>query len=170
MTLSKTKQKKCQLTSTFSSKMSPQCHMPSRTCHFNFQSVNWRVVFFFTCHNTCQNLNYARQSTCSLFLCKFLHVKRQKLAKTLSKIHTGQFSPFFCMRSYLQSPTMYMYSNPKSFGPSNLVGPLLAEVDLQFNFELPHLGLTKWQCSCWSWSFVPCHVPTYKEGALESLG
>ena len=26
----------CQLTSTFSSKMSPRCHMPSSTCHFNF--------------------------------------------------------------------------------------------------------------------------------------
>ena len=25
-----------QLTSTFSSKMSPQCHMPSSTCHFDF--------------------------------------------------------------------------------------------------------------------------------------
>ena len=26
----------CQLTSTFSSKMSAQCYMPSSTCHFNF--------------------------------------------------------------------------------------------------------------------------------------
>ena len=26
----------CQLTCTFFSKMSPRCHTPSRTCHFNF--------------------------------------------------------------------------------------------------------------------------------------
>ena len=27
---------KCQLTSTFSSRTPPQCHMPSSACHFNF--------------------------------------------------------------------------------------------------------------------------------------
>ena len=30
----------CRLTSTFSSTTSRQCHMPSSTCHFNFQSVH----------------------------------------------------------------------------------------------------------------------------------
>jgi hypothetical protein len=49
--------------------MSPQHHMPS--------------------HTTYQNLNCACQLACSLFLCKFLRVKSQKLAKTLSKIHTA---------------------------------------------------------------------------------
>jgi hypothetical protein len=33
-------QNECQLTSTFSSKMSLQCHMPSNMCHFNLQSAN----------------------------------------------------------------------------------------------------------------------------------
>ena len=77
----------CQLTSIFSSKMSPQCHMPCSTCHFNLWSVNWRVGFFFTRHTTCQNLNCAYQLTCVLCLRKFLRIKCQNLAKNLSKIH-----------------------------------------------------------------------------------
>ena len=36
----------CQLTSKFSSKISPQCHMPSNTCHFNFK----------ICQPMCDNL------------------------------------------------------------------------------------------------------------------
>jgi hypothetical protein len=43
--------------------------------------------FFFTRHTTCQNLNCACQLTCILCLSKLLHVKYQKLAKNLSKIH-----------------------------------------------------------------------------------
>jgi hypothetical protein len=46
------------------------------------------VVFFFTSHITFQNLNCACQLTCNLFLCKFLRVKCQIFAKTLSKIYT----------------------------------------------------------------------------------
>jgi hypothetical protein len=34
-----------QLTSTFSSKMSPQCHMLSNSCHFNLWSANLHVVY-----------------------------------------------------------------------------------------------------------------------------
>ena len=66
--------------------MSPECHMPSSTFHFKLQCVNWCVVFFFTSHTTCQNLN---RVTCIWFLCKFLRVTYQKLAKKLSKIHIG---------------------------------------------------------------------------------
>jgi hypothetical protein len=62
-----------------------QRHTHNSTCHFNFWSVNWRVIFFFTNHTTCQNLDCAQQLTCSLFSCKFLHAKCRKLAKTLSK-------------------------------------------------------------------------------------
>jgi hypothetical protein len=47
----------CQLTSTFSSEMSPQNHMLNSTCHFNFKCVKWHAVC----------------------LCKVLHVKRQSL-------------------------------------------------------------------------------------------
>jgi len=78
----------CQLTSTFLPKMWPQCHMPSGVCRFNWKSLNWHVILFFTSHTTCQNLNCACQLTCILIVCKFLHAKYQKLAKTLSKIHT----------------------------------------------------------------------------------
>jgi hypothetical protein len=47
-------------------------------------------VWFFVSTNqtTCQNLSCACRLTCILFLWKFLRVNRQKLAKTLSKIHT----------------------------------------------------------------------------------
>ena len=46
------------------------------------------MIFFFTSHPICQNLIFACQLMCNLYLCKLLHVKCQKLAKTLSKIHT----------------------------------------------------------------------------------
>ena len=44
MMFSKT-QNECQLTSTFSSTMSPQCHMLG-ACVIQFLNVNWGVVFF----------------------------------------------------------------------------------------------------------------------------
>jgi hypothetical protein len=54
------------------------------------------VIFFFTSHSTCQFLECACQFlecacqlTCIFFLCKFLRVKREKLAKTLSNIYTA---------------------------------------------------------------------------------
>jgi hypothetical protein len=64
--------------------MSPQCHMPSSMCHFNFQSVNSCVIFFLYkshSHTTYQNLNCVCQLTCSVFGCKFLRVKCQKLCQ-----------------------------------------------------------------------------------------
>ena len=57
----------CQLSSTFHSKMSPQCHMPSSTCHSNFYRVNWCVVFFFTSDTACQILSCACQLTRKVF-------------------------------------------------------------------------------------------------------
>jgi hypothetical protein len=72
--------------------MPPQCHISSSMCHFILKSVNWRVVFFFTSHTTCQNLNIACQLTCNLYCANFCmsNVKNlQKLAKTLSKVHIG---------------------------------------------------------------------------------
>ena len=44
--------------------------------------------FFFTSHNMCGLLKRACQLTCISFLCKFLRVKRETLAKTLSNIYT----------------------------------------------------------------------------------
>jgi hypothetical protein len=88
------------VTSIVLSEMSPRCHMPGSMCCFNLYSVDRHVVFFsFTSHITCQNLNCECQLTCVLFLCEFLRVKYQKLAKTLSKRHTGwnaftTWSPF----------------------------------------------------------------------------
>jgi hypothetical protein len=64
------KKNECQLTSTFSSKISPQYHMPGRTCQFNFQGVNWHVVLFFTSHTTCQILNCA----CKLINVHFMQI------------------------------------------------------------------------------------------------
>ena len=54
-------EKICQLTSTYSSKMSPHCHMPSRTCHiYNmsidvwfFSSIVALHVIFITCQLVC---------------------------------------------------------------------------------------------------------------------
>ena len=46
------------------------------------------MFFSFTSRNTCQFLKCACQLTCIYFLCKFLHVKREKLAKTFSNIYT----------------------------------------------------------------------------------
>ena len=40
----------------------------------------------------CQLLNCACQLTCTFFWCKLLHVKSEKLAKTLSNIHTARIS------------------------------------------------------------------------------
>ena len=77
----------CQSTSTFPSKMSLQCHMPSSMCHFKFLKCQLTYGFFLTSHTTCQNLNCACQLTSILFSCKFLCVKCQKLAKTLSNIY-----------------------------------------------------------------------------------
>jgi hypothetical protein len=53
--------------------------------------VKWHAICFFTSPTTCQNLNCACQLTCAFFGCKFLRVKCQKLAKTLSKLHIGIF-------------------------------------------------------------------------------
>ena len=93
----------CHLTSTSSSKMLPQCHMPSSTCHFNLQSVNWCVVSSFTSHSTCQILNHACQLTCILFLCKSLCVKCQKLAKTLPNMHTASNVDWLCPKVSLDN-------------------------------------------------------------------
>ena len=78
----------CQVTLTFSSKISPQCSMPSNTCHSQFVKCQ-KLVFSFTSHTTCQNLKCACQLTCILFVCEFLRVKYWKVAKHLSKIHTA---------------------------------------------------------------------------------
>ena len=47
------------------------------------------VFFFFTSHNTYQLLKCACQLTCIWILCKFLRVKREKLANFLSNIYIG---------------------------------------------------------------------------------
>ena len=79
---------KCQLTCTFTSKMSPQCPMPSSTCHFDFCNIKWPVAFSFTTHITCQTLNRACQLTCILILCNFLRVKCHKPARTNCQKYT----------------------------------------------------------------------------------
>ena len=83
----------CQLTSTFSSKMSPQCHMPNNTCHFNFQSINRCVVYFFTSHTTCQNLELCvSRDVLVIFVQVFCmsNVKNlQKLCQTCTLLVTG---------------------------------------------------------------------------------
>jgi hypothetical protein len=81
------KKNECQSTSTFSSKISLQCHMLSSVCHFIFLKCQLTCDCFLTSHTTCQNLNCACQLTRILILCKFLHVKCQKLAKTSSNIY-----------------------------------------------------------------------------------
>ena len=55
------------------------------TLHVKIQIVyvNWYAVFFFINDTTCRNPNRTCQLTCSLFLCKFLRGKCQKLATTL---------------------------------------------------------------------------------------
>ena len=69
-------------------------------CHLNVTCLVAHVIpiskvsidvwfICFTSHTTCQILNYACQLTWILFLCKFLCVKCQKLAKTLLKIYTA---------------------------------------------------------------------------------
>ena len=50
------------------------------------------MVFSLTSHTPCQNLNCVCQLTCILFLDKFLRVKGQKLAKTLSNIYIAHTS------------------------------------------------------------------------------
>ena len=57
------------------------------------------------CHTTCQNLNYECALTCNLFLCKFLHVKCQKFAKTLSKIHTAHNFLLFWYKHVWKTPS-----------------------------------------------------------------
>ena len=44
-------------------------------------------IFFFMSHTTCQNLNCVCQSTCNVFLCKFLRVKCQKTCKKIHTVH-----------------------------------------------------------------------------------
>ena len=105
----------CLANSIWRSTSNPRCHVTfSKTkinvnwhlhfhlkCHLNVVCLVVRVisifkvsidawVFSFTSHTTCQNLNYVCQLMCNFILFKFLHVKCQKLAKTLSKIHTAQ--------------------------------------------------------------------------------
>ena len=53
------KKNECQLTSTVSSRMSPQCHNLVVHVISICKSVNWRVGFFFPSHTTCQNLNFS---------------------------------------------------------------------------------------------------------------
>ena len=91
--------------------------MPSNTCHFNLQSINWCVVFFFTSHITSQSLNYVCQLMCILFLCKFLHVNYQKLAKTLSKIHIVIQGP-------VEDKNLSLFGKPNS-KPGPMLGPKL---------------------------------------------
>ena len=91
--------------------MSTHCHTPSGTCHFNFQSANRRVIFFFTSHTTCQNLNRVCQLTCNLLLCRFLRVKCQKVAKTLSKKHNSTIIPFQTSMHVLAILMVHTWSN-----------------------------------------------------------
>ena len=77
-------QKRKRVTSTFSSKMLSRYHTPNSMCHFNFQSVTWSVVFFFTSHTTRQNLNFVYQLTCKFyFFVQVFVCQCQKLAKPL---------------------------------------------------------------------------------------
>ena len=78
----------CQLTSTFSSKMSLQCHMLSSTCHFNLESGNWRVIFSFTSHTTCQNLNYTCQKNVHFILVRVFACHVSKTCKKLCQKYT----------------------------------------------------------------------------------
>jgi hypothetical protein len=91
------------LTSTFSSEMSPQCHMPSRTCHFNLQRVNWHVGFFFASHTT---YIVHTQIVCvnwRALIVQFLCVEDRKPAKTCPKYtsvptnqHVWRKYKFYC--------------------------------------------------------------------------
>ena len=69
----------------FFSKMSFQCHMSSSTCHFNFQSDNWLVVFSFTSHTTCPNLNCACQWHTFIFCASFYVSNIKNLQKLCQK-------------------------------------------------------------------------------------
>ena len=63
-------------------------------------------VWFFpvTSHTTSQNLNGACRVTCSLFLCKFLRVKCQKLAKKLCQKYTLVSTVFKVSRAVYKGP------------------------------------------------------------------
>jgi len=76
----------CQLTSKLSSNKSPQCHIHSSMCHFNFQSANSLVIFFL--HKS----HYISKSKLCVsidVLCFWVQVFACQMAKTLSKIHTA---------------------------------------------------------------------------------
>ena len=63
---------------------------------FQFIVCQLTCVFFFfsfTSLNMCQLLKDTRQPTCIYFLCNFLRVKREKLAKTLSNIYIARDRP-----------------------------------------------------------------------------
>ena len=84
--------KECRLTST---NFSQKCHLNVICLVIRVmsicKSVNWRVIFSFTSHMTCRDLNRACQLMRILFLCEFLRVKYRKLAKSFVKnIHRLQ--------------------------------------------------------------------------------
>ena len=66
----------CRLTSTFSSSMSPQCHMPSSTCHFNF---------------------LACQLTCGSFLPKSHYMSNSQLCVSIDKHFYFFLGKFLCV-------------------------------------------------------------------------
>jgi len=75
---------KCQLTSTFSSKMSPQCHMLSNSWHFNLWSVNLHVVYSSQVTLHLKNVNCVCQLTCILII--FVRVLACQIEKNLQKL------------------------------------------------------------------------------------
>ena len=78
------KKNKCQLTSTISFKMSPQYHMPSSMCHFNF--LKCQLTSDYIPHKSQCMSNYKLYMSVDVqFFNKFTCVQCQKRAKTLSK-------------------------------------------------------------------------------------
>jgi hypothetical protein len=86
----------CQLISTFSSKMSPQFHMPCSTCHFNLWSVNWCVGFFLhkahymskfkLCMSIDVHFMFEQVIACQISkTCNFFYQKYTLLSSTLDK-------------------------------------------------------------------------------------
>ena len=78
------KTKECQLTSTFSSKISPQCHMPSSTCH-SFFKVSIDVWFFCSRITLMSNSKLYVSFYVHFFVCKFYMSNIKNLQKLCQK-------------------------------------------------------------------------------------
>ena len=79
------KTKECQLTSTFSSKISPQCHMPSSTCHSNFLKCQLMCGFFVHESHYMSNSKLYVSFYVHFFVCKFYMSNIKNLQKLCQK-------------------------------------------------------------------------------------